>query len=360
MVTFSGSAASGAGRDTASEGRERPAPRWKQRPPGSNWGDFGVDDQLGRLNLITPNKVLQGVAEVREGLSFCLSLPLHFPIYPLSRSRKPPRLKPIEQGGVAIVNRRIDAQHTDVFSDDTVELDLQYSTQWDGFAHAGTMFDAMAEGAPRAVYYNGFRADEDVLGQEGLTGELEGLRSTKLGIEHFAVHGVQGRGVMVDLEAHFGRGRTRIGFEQLERVLHADKVAIEAGDMVCFHTGFAQMIVEADGRPDVAALKRACAVLDGSDARLLQWITDSGVAALIADNAAIESVSGQGSDPHGAVLPLHEHCLVKNGIPLAELWQLTPLAAWLRSCGRSRFLLTAPPLRLAGATGSPVTPIATV
>jgi hypothetical protein len=40
-------------------------PRWKQRPPGSTWGDFGPDDQLGRLNLLTPEKVLQCVAEIR-------------------------------------------------------------------------------------------------------------------------------------------------------------------------------------------------------------------------------------------------------------------------------------------------------
>jgi hypothetical protein len=36
------------------------------------------------------------------------------------------------------------------------------------------------------------------------------------------------------------------------------------------------------------------------------------------------------------------------------------LAAWLRENRRSRFLLTAPPLRLPGAAGSPVTPVATV
>lgn len=59
-------------------------------------------------------------------------------------------------------------------------------------------------------------------------------------------------------------------------------------------------------------------------------------------------------------LPLHEHCLFKNGIHLGELWYLTELARWLRSQGRSRFLLTAPPLRLPGAVGSPATPIATV
>ena len=41
-------------------------PRWRQRPEGSTWGDFGADDQLGRLNLLTPQKVREGVAEVRE------------------------------------------------------------------------------------------------------------------------------------------------------------------------------------------------------------------------------------------------------------------------------------------------------
>jgi hypothetical protein len=45
---------------------------------------------------------------------------------------------------------------------------------------------------------------------------------------------------------------------------------------------------------------------------------------------------------------------------LGELWQLTPLAQWLRAHGRYRFLLTAPPLRLPGAVGSPAMPVATV
>jgi kynurenine formamidase len=57
---------------------------------------------------------------------------------------------------------------------------------------------------------------------------------------------------------------------------------------------------------------------------------------------------------------LHEHCLFKLGVHLGEIWHLTPLANWLRQNGRHRFLLTAPPLRLPGAIGSPATPIATV
>lgn len=51
-------------------------PGWTQRPPGSNWGEFGADDQRGRINLLTPERVKRAVGEVHEGLNFCLSLPL--------------------------------------------------------------------------------------------------------------------------------------------------------------------------------------------------------------------------------------------------------------------------------------------
>ena len=63
---------------------------------------------------------------------------------------------------------------------------------------------------------------------------------------------------------------------------------------------------------------------------------------------------------HGLLIPLHEHCLFKLGIHLGELFYLTPLAKWLREHKRSHFLLTAPPLRLPGAVGSPMCPVATV
>ena len=61
-----------------------------------------------------------------------------------------------------------------------------------------------------------------------------------------------------------------------------------------------------------------------------------------------------------SILPLHHHCLFKLGLPLAELWYLKDLAEALHAQQRNRFLLTAPPLRLPGAVGSPVTPIATI
>ena len=53
--------------------------RWKNRPDGSNWGEFGPDDQKGRLNLLTPERVVRAVREVKTGERFCLSLPLDYP-----------------------------------------------------------------------------------------------------------------------------------------------------------------------------------------------------------------------------------------------------------------------------------------
>ena len=39
--------------------------RWKNRPNGSTWGDFGPDDQVGRINLLTPERRLEAVKEVK-------------------------------------------------------------------------------------------------------------------------------------------------------------------------------------------------------------------------------------------------------------------------------------------------------
>jgi kynurenine formamidase len=339
-------------------------PRWTRRPEGSTWGDFGADDQLGRLNLLTPRKVLQGIAEVKEGRSFCLSLPLDVPGESgLNPRRHPPRLKPTELNGVPFMNRplsHIDERNTDILCDDEVTMSLQYSTQWDSFAHVGSRFDADGDGVAEQVYYNGFRAHEHVLGP-GDAGMKAGESSARaLGIESFALKGIQGRGVLIDLHAHFGPERVLVGFDELAEVLRRDSVEVESGDILVFHTGFSELLLEMDRHPQMEVLNRSCAVLDGRDPRLLQFVTESGVAALCADNYAVEGYPARPADGLRAALPLHEHCLFKLGVPLGELWWLTELAAWLRSHGRNRFLLTAPPLRLPGAVGSPVTPVATV
>ncbi|MCD0504657.1 cyclase family protein [Bordetella petrii] len=339
------------------------ARRWKQRPEGSNWGDFGDDDQLGRLNLLTPQKVLEGVAEVRQGLSFSLSLPLDFPGgNVLNPARHPPRLTATrrpDDKAVFLHSFAHDHNTTDVACDDMVTLCLQYSTQWDALSHIGSHFDADQDGQAEIVFYNGFRPDPDFSHPDQAPDGAS--RAHRLGIEHMAAKGVQGRAVMVDLRRHYGDARRRVGYDDLMQVIEHDGIEVRRGDMLCLHTGFADVVLSMQGRPDAGRLAQACAVLDGSDARLRGWVDESGIAALIADNYAVED---RPYDFHGdgchALLPLHELCLFKLGIHLGELWHLTPLAEWLRQHGRHAFFLTAPPLRLPGAVGSPLNPVATV
>ena len=135
--------------------------RWKQRPQGSTWGDWGDNDELGRINLLTSKKVLEGAREVEAGVTFCLSLPLDYPGgTALNQRRYPPVLAPTEdmEGNPANfynvhqseMGRWGNPKYVDVWADDNVTLALQYSTQWDSLAHAGAEFDADADGTEEA------------------------------------------------------------------------------------------------------------------------------------------------------------------------------------------------------------------
>src|SRR5919109_7905 len=136
--------------------------RWKNKPPGSNWGEFGPDDQRGRMNLVTREKVLQGIAEVKEGISFCLSLPLDYPGGSvLNPRRSPPRLAATIRAGEHVV-------------------------------------PAAGQGEDWAKY--------------------EGSEAKALGIQNLAEHGAQGRGVMIDLHHHFGRRHLAVGYDELMKV----------------------------------------------------------------------------------------------------------------------------------------------
>lgn len=346
-----------------------PSVRWTVRPDGSNWGDFGPDDQLGRLNLITPSRRRAAAAEVREGIAFCLSLPLDCPRnLSLHPRRKPPALGWFLREDDPTINypmARVTPGQSDVVCDDKALISLQFSTQWDSLCHIGAVHDAHGDGAGEATYYNGYRANEHVCGPvDYLHGEE--LRAgpygaAALGIETIAETGLQGRGVMVDLFAHVGLEKVAVGYDTLMRIFEADSVEVEPGDILCLRTGFDRALLARYADPDAPFDQRQVAGLDGADTRLQRWIDESGVAALVSDNEAVEILPPTSvPDGHGTHIPLHHLCLFKLGIPLGELFLLSDLADWLRANGRSRFLFTAPPLRLPGAVGSPVTGVGTV
>lgn len=94
----------------------------KSGPPGNAWGLFGDNDELGRLNLLTPARVADAASEIREGIRISLDWPLNKPIKISSfRQQFKHEILPV----------------SDAINDDAVSLNTQCSTQWDGFRHYG-------------------------------------------------------------------------------------------------------------------------------------------------------------------------------------------------------------------------------
>ena len=234
-----------------------------------------------------PEKVLQGIAKVREGRTFCLSLPLDYPGgNVLHSARHPPKRRATTSpDGVKRYLLRLsgeDADLTDVVCDDQVTLHTQYSTQWDLLAHIGSSSTRTAMAWPRGCSTTGGAAASTSLWPRTTP------PSERLGIETMAERCVQGRAVLIDLHALAGDAKADIGFDGPEEAMKAQGAIVETGDMVCFHTGFGRKIMEMSRQPDAHTLNQSCAALDGRDPRLQQWVVDSGVAALISDNVAVE------------------------------------------------------------------------
>ena len=196
----------------------------RKRPPGSNWGEFGPDDQRGRMNYVTREKVLQGVAEVKEGLTFCCRCRSTTRAATCStrgaiRRASPPRTATASRTSATPCRRTTRCRPT---SSATTWCCSRCSTRRSGIRSrtSAACSTPTATATPEPVFYNGFRAGVDVIpAKENSNAEswarFEGSRAEALGIQNLAEHGAQGRGVMIDLHAHFGRKRQAVGYDDL-------------------------------------------------------------------------------------------------------------------------------------------------
>lgn len=194
------------------------------------WDDLAPGDRIGRLALLDEAAALRGVAEVREGLTFCLSLPQDYPGGDsFSPGRQPPRLRPTNRRGKPFFLYDMDQEMPgapDVVNDDAVEITLQYSTHWDALCHIG-----YKQPDGRVLFFNGVEGGQGISApdDEGKSGV------TTLGIEAMAENCVQGRAVLVDLHAHFGDTYHPVSFTEFEAVMKADNVVVEKATS-CFFT----------------------------------------------------------------------------------------------------------------------------
>jgi kynurenine formamidase len=178
--------------------------------------------------------------------------------------------------------------------------------------------------------------------------------ATRNSIDQVDVKGIAGRAVLIDVAASLGHehlpAATTIEPEHLDVALERQGVDTEPGDVVLIRTGWWRQLPRI-GRD---LWRAGC---PGLSWRCGRWLHDRSIAAVAADNLAVEIVEFGVGGPE-VVMPLHLLCLRDMGMMLGELWYLEDLAADCALDGVYSFHLVAAPLRVTGAVGSPVNPIA--
>ncbi len=193
--------------------------------------------------------------------------------------------------------------------------------------HSGTHIDALSHQAENLTLHGGIHVDEGVQTSVGFR---------RLGIETMAP--IVARGVLIDVPSEEGHAITA---EDLER---ANRSEIRAGDVVLVRTGWGKYWSEPE-----RYLKAPGVTAGGS-----RWLIERKVGAVGADNVAFDELSSTPDPELGVTLPGHILLLVRAGIPIIENLNLEELAA----AGVHEFLFVCLPLKMRGATGSPVRPIA--
>jgi kynurenine formamidase len=292
----------------------------------SNWNRWGAADRVGSLNHITPERVAAAARLVKTGRIIDLGLAIS------SRGIQPsggPRNNPIHIMSITPLDH---LSPDAVYSDDYIIMPLQSVTQWDGLAHVG--YDGLL--------FNGVDA-ATVTTMNG---------STELSIHQIAAKGVAGRGVLLDIAALKGVERLSRGEPiepaDLEAAEKRQGVSVGAGDILLVRTGWIRHFLHDnspatywDGEP---GLSLACA----------EWLHTREVAAICSDNWGVEV-----RDPtEQAGLPLHNVLIRDMGMTLGEIFDLEALTEDCASDGVWEFMFTAPPLKVIGGVGTPITPLA--
>jgi kynurenine formamidase len=300
----------------------------------NNWGRWGPIDQMGTMNLITPDVIAHAATLIRTGRSVSCAVPLDNtgPVYP-GRAGVFHAFTYAGSDYVAgaPIAHQLGSCHV---TDDVLFMPLQGSTQWDGLAHVGT--DNML--------YNGFWV--------GTVAASSGAR--RCSIHHMKAR-MQGRGVLLDLVSHQNVERLMPGHAitvaELESCAKAEGLKFRAGDMLVIRTGHVPHFYT---MPDKHAFFANGA--PGLSITTADWMHAHDIAAVAMDNIAIEVEPFE--QPCDHPFPLHGRLIRDLGMSLGEIWWLEDLAAACRDTGRYEFFLTAAPLNLTNAAGSPINPVA--
>jgi kynurenine formamidase len=307
----------------------------------SNWGRWGPDDVLGTVNFITDELRLAAAGLVRRGASFSLSQRFDMD-GPQSgwRRRTNPVHTMLDTGTDAALGIQ-GFPHGIGGADDVIAMPLQCSTQWDGLGH---IFD-------HGKAWNGRDAARTVTSDGDLV----------TGIEQLA-RPVSGRGVLLDVGRVVGpslgtdegqNGELPDGFaitaKHLDATTTAHGVTVGRGDLLLVRTGqYGRTLRQGWG-------SYAGGPAPGLSFTTAGWLHRTEIAAVATDTWGFEVRPNEFDD---AFQPLHQVAIPHLGLLLGEMWALEELAEDCAADGVYEFLLTAAPLPITGAVGSPVNPIA--
>jgi hypothetical protein len=311
----------------------------------SNWGRWGADDVLGTVNFITDELRLAAAALVRRGASFSLSqrFDMDGPQRGWRRRTNPVHTM-LDTGTDAALGHQ-GFPHGIGGADDVIAMPLQCSTQWDGLGH---IFD-------HGRAWNGRDAARTVTSDGDLVTGIERLAGP-----------VCGRGVLLDVARVIGpslgspadgtgaaHGELPDGFaittELLTATAAAHGVTVGRGDLVLVRTGrYARAL--RDGWGDYAG-----GASPGLSFTTAGWLHRTEIAAVATDTWGFAVRPNEFDE---AFQPLHQVAIPNMGLLIGEMWALEELAADCAADGVYEFLLTAAPLPITGAVGSPVNPIA--
>jgi len=281
---------------------------------------WGAGDERGAANHMKPQSVVDAARLIRTGEVVELGrvLNANMPNF-TGRSYKLIH-KRIYLGGHVIGANRLSA------NEEVVEAEIgQVGTQFDGFAHI----------SHENSFYNCFKY-EDIATPSGFT---------KLGIQNVGM--LFTRGVLIDVAAYKGvemLGDTyEITVADIEGALSRQNMTLRAGDAVLIHTGW--------GRLWGVDNARSAKSNPGIGIAAAEWLIAKDPMLLGSDDWGIEVVPNPNAQ---LAFPVHQLALTTNGIHLLENMKLDELAAKRAY----EFAFIVQPLKLEGATGSTVAPVA--
>ncbi|KAK7414250.1 Origin recognition complex subunit 5 [Neonectria punicea] len=303
-------------------------PRVPGTPEDAAWV-WGEEDNLGRLNLLTPERVSKATGEIRTGEVVPVNLPLNIPEEPaFGRQCFQQEIKTVVPG---------------VVYDDVCSMNTQSGTQWDGFRHFAHI--------PSRKFYNNTTGD-DIVGPNS---------NTKCSIHHWAERGIAGRGVLLDYHEYVTKNGIAFDPFETSKISYDELVAcgkdqnidirpaaqggdVQIGDMLFIRSGWVEAYHKKspEEKKELSSRHHVSERFGGlsQEPAILNWLHDSYFATVAGDAPTFEAWPP--SDGHY----LHEYILSLWGMPLGEMLHLDNLAKKCRDRKQWTFFFTSAPTAL--------------